>query len=191
MSTAGSDLGKKRSALAFSEVVDQVVVDQAKRQKVNKTGSKAKQDSWTQEDKEHTRKLEGTLLVHGFVLGTIMHRSDVMRGGIVPGDWLEKLGWDRNSKENRVPDSVWRTLVADRTTEGSNPEPWYPRACLHCLKDTRITNARGDLDTHKVQKVAGSDLTAAYLLGLKPSFGAAASSKLNVAYTPKVPLYTD
>jgi hypothetical protein len=84
-----------------------------------------------------------------------------MRGGIVPGDWLKKLGWDQKSKENRVPDILWRTLVADRSPEGSKPPGWYQRACLHCLRDTRITNSKGDLYSSKAHET--SDMTSKFL----------------------------
>lgn len=32
-----------------------------------------------------------------------------------------------------IPDKLWRTLVADRGPNGSNPPSWYQRACLFCL----------------------------------------------------------
>ena len=94
---------------------------------------------------ERKHRVSGILVVKGFVLGTITGRSDVVRGGIVPGDWVKKLGWNEDSQNNRVPDVLWRLLVADRTPKGGNPPPWYRRACLHGLVDLRVTDAEGNL----------------------------------------------
>ncbi|KAF2194106.1 HET-domain-containing protein [Zopfia rhizophila CBS 207.26] len=123
--------------------------------------SKQPKRRYTQEDKEHIESLSGILEVHGFILGTVKRHSDVMRDGIVPGDWLKKLGWDRNSKENRVPDIIWRTLVADRSPEGGNPPGWYQRACLHCLRDTRISDSKGNLRSSRGSET--SEMTAMFL----------------------------
>ncbi|OCL09466.1 hypothetical protein AOQ84DRAFT_338882 [Glonium stellatum] len=116
---------------------------------------------YTQRDDEHNEKLSGILFVHGFILGTIKRHSDVMRDGIVPGDWLKILGWDRTSKENRVPDIIWRMLVADRTTEGGKPPSWYQRACLHSLRDARVTDSRGNLRCARAHKT--SEMTLKFL----------------------------
>ena len=123
--------------------------------------SKQPQRRYTQEDKEHKDNLSGVLSVYGLKLGTIKRHSDVMRGGIVPGDWLKKLDWDRKSKENRVPDILWRTLVADRSPDGGKPPGWYQRACLHCLKDTRISDNKGNLHSSKVHET--SEMTSMFL----------------------------
>ncbi|KAF2267331.1 hypothetical protein CC78DRAFT_614271 [Lojkania enalia] len=128
----------------------------------NRKSSKNRQETYIQQDKEHLEGLGGILKVQGFVLGVVKDHSDVMRGGIVPGDWLQKLGWNRNAQDNRVSDVLWRTLVADRNPEGGNPPGWYQRACLHCLKDTRLTNSKGDLDSHRADKVEES-MTSSYL----------------------------
>ena len=110
--------------------------------------SKAIQESYEQGDKEHHAKFNGQLEVEGIVLGTIAECSDMMRDGIVDGDWLGKLGW-QDGPHNSVPDQLWRLLVADRTANGSDPPEWYSRACLHCLKDSRLINSKGDFNSHK------------------------------------------
>ncbi|KXX82246.1 Heterokaryon incompatibility protein 6, OR allele [Madurella mycetomatis] len=95
-------------------------------------------------DIERTHHLSGVLGVRGFVVGRIMEVSDVMRGGIVPGRWVQRLGWAEDDS-NRVPELLWRTLVADRTPSGGHPPPWYKRACLHALHDPRKTDSEGSL----------------------------------------------
>ncbi|KAF2253773.1 hypothetical protein BU26DRAFT_229567 [Trematosphaeria pertusa] len=132
------------------------------RQQPERRGSISKQDKWIQNDQEHHPKEPGLLDVEGIILGAIRQCSDLMREGIVSGDWLEKLGWDRQSHENRVPDVLWRTLVADRSPDGGNPPRWYQRACLHCLKDVRLTNSKGDLISHMSGRVIES-MSSVYL----------------------------
>lgn len=100
-------------------------------------------------DMERLHHLSGVLRVRGFVVGVVGQASDVMRGGIVPGQWVQKMGWGTNvdpeSDSNRVPELLWRTLVADRDPRGGPPPPWYRRACLHALNDPRRTDTQGNL----------------------------------------------
>jgi hypothetical protein len=100
-------------------------------------------------DVEREHHLSGIMAVKGFILGKIKMRSEVMRGGIIPGEWIRKMGWDieQNEEENqnRVPDTLWRLLVADRTSKGDKPPQWYKRACLHGLVDARVSDAGGNL----------------------------------------------
>jgi hypothetical protein len=97
-------------------------------------------------DLERTHHLSGVLAAQGFVVGCVREVSDVMRGGIVPGRWVRLLGWGAEDDDsNRVPELLWRTLVADRTPRGGHPPPWYRRACLHALHDPRKTDGEGSL----------------------------------------------
>ncbi|TPX16196.1 uncharacterized protein E0L32_004191 [Thyridium curvatum] len=102
-------------------------------------------------DVERAHHLSGVLSVRGFVVGRVAEMSDVMRGGIVPGRWMEYLGaggygdGDGDEDPNRVPELLWRILVADRTPRGGHPPPWYRRACLHALNDPRKTDHEGNL----------------------------------------------
>jgi len=89
-------------------------------------------------------RLSGILVVRGFILGVIKSRSDAMRGGIIPGAWVRKLGWETNQK-GEVPDTLWRLLVADRTSQGARPPRWYKRACMHGLRDLRISDNVGNI----------------------------------------------
>ncbi|KAF2107951.1 heterokaryon incompatibility protein-domain-containing protein, partial [Lophiotrema nucula] len=134
------------------------------RRQVQNERSRSKLDKWIQDDKEHAhnQNIPDMLEVNGLVLGSIQECSDIMRDGIVPGSWLEKLGWDPSSTTNRVQDKLWRTLIADRTSEGGSPPRWYQRACLHCLRDSRLINANGDLNSHRLHRVTES-MTSKYL----------------------------
>ena len=108
-------------------------------------------------------RLSGILVVTGFVLGVIDSQSDVMRGGVIPGDWVSGLGWNGSKgAENQVPDALWRLLVADRMASGARPPLWYKRACLHGLVDGRVTDNAGNI--HPVTPVDRkiSELTTMY-----------------------------
>jgi hypothetical protein len=99
------------------------------------------------EDVERQHELSGIMSVKGFVLGKITEHSDVIRGGVIPGEWVEKIGWDIEQNHNTVPDTLWRLLVADRGPKGSKPPQWYKRACLHGLVDSRVADADGNIHT--------------------------------------------
>jgi hypothetical protein len=94
-------------------------------------------------DREHNKVVPGLLKVSGIILGTVADLSEPMRRGVVPGEWLRNLGWKRAIPN--VPETVWRTLVADRSPGGGNPLGWYSLACFHCLTDDRITDDEGDM----------------------------------------------
>ena len=114
-------------------------------------------------DRERKHQLSGIMAVKGFVLGAVTDRSDVMRGGIVPGDWIARTGWNHsNNYENRVPDALWRLLVADRARRGGRPPQWYKRACLHGLVDPRLTDAGGNVHSVTPLDRKVSELTTEY-----------------------------
>lgn len=115
------------------------------------------------QDKEHGKVLSGILKVSGFKLGVIEERSDVVMRGIIPGKWLEKLGWNKTANQNRVPDRLWRTIVADRNAEGGRTPGWYQRACLHCLRDAKITDTNGSLAANSTIARASSEMTREFV----------------------------
>lgn len=96
------------------------------------------------------------------MLGTIKYQSDVMRGGIIPGEWVTRLGWRAGEKQNKVPDTLWRTLVADRATGGGKPPSWYQRACLHGLVDRRVSDNEGNIHSVTPPKRKISEMTTEY-----------------------------
>ncbi|KAI1124343.1 heterokaryon incompatibility protein-domain-containing protein [Nemania abortiva] len=107
--------------------------------------------------------LSGILCVSGFVLGEVVDQSEVMRGGIIPGEWVAKLGWEKDiNSENRVPDTLWRLMVADRMERGGKPPQWYKRACLHGLVDDKVSDNQGNIHpvTHTNRRI--SELTSKY-----------------------------
>jgi hypothetical protein len=86
----------------------------------------------------------GVLFVKGICLDTIGQLSPRAAQGMILQECLEMGGWtDEDGLEN-VPDSLWRTFVADRGPDGNSAPSWYRRACLECL--THITQ-NGDLST--------------------------------------------
>lgn len=64
------------------------------------------------------------ITVQGFQLGAPSEIWDLAVHGSIPASWLKGAKWDKASKP--PPDELWRTLVADRTSIGIEPEPVYP-----------------------------------------------------------------
>ena len=114
-------------------------------------------------EKKQQHCLSGVLRVQGFILGEVVAQSEVMRGGIVPGEWVAMLGWGKDiNNENRVPDTLWRLLVADRMERGGKPPQWYKRACLHGLVDDRVSDSQGNIHPVIHNNRSISELTSKY-----------------------------
>ncbi|KAM0254725.1 hypothetical protein ACHAQJ_006507 [Trichoderma viride] len=113
-------------------------------------------------DVERKCQLSGIIMVSGLVLGKIKNQSDVMRGGIIPGEWVSRLGWNTEKTENRVPDTLWRLLVADRAIRGGKPPSWYQRACLHGLVDPRVSDNEGNIHSVTPMNRKISEMTTEY-----------------------------
>ena len=81
------------------------------------------------------RTNEMSLFVHGIDSGTIKVVASVARAGCVPADWLSISKW--YDFKSSPPEAFWRTLVADRSLEGSEPPPpFYARACQWAFDHT-------------------------------------------------------
>ncbi|OGM41821.1 hypothetical protein ABOM_009660 [Aspergillus bombycis] len=104
-----------------------------------------------------------TLMVKGFKLASIDHVSLVNAPGLIPRTSLRDIGgWPGISKSpESVPDHIWRTLIADRDSEGQIPPAWYQRACLRCLEIADTFN-NGDLNVGQLLQ-GPSDMLRGYL----------------------------
>ncbi|KAI1108734.1 heterokaryon incompatibility protein-domain-containing protein [Nemania sp. NC0429] len=121
------------------------------------------QEAMGSPESKQQHRLSGIISVQGFVLGTVVDQSEVMRGGVIPGEWVTKLGWEKDgSSENRVPDTLWRLLVADRMERGGKPPQWYKRACLHGLVDEIISDSQGNIHSARHTNRKISELTSKY-----------------------------
>lgn len=68
---------------------------------------------------------------------------------------MRKGGWSFDGKpKDKVPDKLWRTMVADRDADGNNTPPWYHRAALHAMA---LADNNGDLPVqeHLKDDIAG------------------------------------
>lgn len=88
-----------------------------------------------------------SLIVQGFVLEQIDIIEDTALGGTIPKRWLQMA--DAKGKVNDKPlsEPLWRTLVADRGTNGHNPPPYYRRAFENALSRQA---KQAHLVTHKL-----------------------------------------
>jgi hypothetical protein len=85
--------------------------------------------------------------VKGIEIGTVSWTYGPVSRGVISKECLEKGGWDHGREVTKVPDRLWRTLVADRNADGENPPPWYHRAALHCMA---LADNNGDIATHEL-----------------------------------------
>lgn len=75
-------------------------------------------------------KVSGFKLVESFeLLESAVH-------GSIPPSWLKCAGW--NNPKKRPPQQFWRTLVADRTSAGLDPEPGYPSIIQASVREKGI-----------------------------------------------------
>ena len=95
------------------------------------------------------RKREGyySMGVSGFILDKVKKVEMASQSGNIPLKWFELSGWDKDRDEFSTKhrfNEFWRTLVADRSTDGRNPPTYYARACKMSLRRGLGTGA---LDT--------------------------------------------
>ncbi|KAK5657600.1 hypothetical protein OQA88_3179 [Cercophora sp. LCS_1] len=85
------------------------------------------------------------LLVRGFIISTVCATDGAARAGVIPSEWLKRVGWMNRSED--PPERFWRTLVGNRTQGGEKAPALWRRAC----KETFANMADGgDLDTKKL-----------------------------------------
>tara|TARA_R110002003_G_scaffold64_2_gene5969 strand:- start:8398 stop:9516 length:1119 start_codon:yes stop_codon:yes gene_type:complete len=92
------------------------------------------------------QRIAYVLKVDGFILGKVQDTSARIIEGTIPEDCLQLLGWEGHFDAG-LPDKLWRTLVANRTSEGRMVPGWYRRACALAL--TKLTS-EGDLNIAKL-----------------------------------------
>lgn len=68
-----------------------------------------------------------SMYVRGFVLDSIKDVEQASLNGQIPREWAELAGWE--DAKGTPPEAFWRTLVADRGTDGKNPPVYYSKAC--------------------------------------------------------------
>jgi hypothetical protein len=102
--------------------------------------------------------LDKSMFVKGFILDSVDLKDMPALEGIIPSSWLEFGGWIDTSSP--PPDQLWRTLVADRGPDGSNPPSYYPRAFKHVLLQCV---AGGALNTEQLIAKGDSSIVAQFL----------------------------
>jgi hypothetical protein len=92
-------------------------------------------------------QLRPTLSAKGISLGQITKTSGRVVDGTIPVECLRMTGWKRSMGVDNIPGRLWKTLVADRDSQGDKPPLWWRRACMQCLLKA---NQNGDLNTSKL-----------------------------------------
>jgi hypothetical protein len=108
----------------------------------------------------------GSMFVKGFVLDVIATVGNPIVEGIISREVLALGGWFSEDYSPldiveipRVPDELWRTMVADKGTDGRAPPSTYQRACQKCLAEA----VRGDINITKLIQEDGDQTMVAFL----------------------------
>jgi hypothetical protein len=75
-----------------------------------------------------------SLYLDGFIFDRVKHVEVVSQGGCIPLEWLEAYGAGWEDGDMPLPDEVWRTLVADRGSDGGTAPAYYKRACKKVMQ---------------------------------------------------------
>ena len=94
------------------------------------------------------RVSDGTIYVRGFRIRTIEQISHRLYEGMIPREWLT-LGFrtmNSNGTEDAsdIPEALWRTLVANRTSDGRDPPRSYLEAMSWAIE---LRSVNGDIHT--------------------------------------------
>ncbi|TAQ89281.1 hypothetical protein B7494_g2425 [Chlorociboria aeruginascens] len=121
--------------------------------------------------RDENKKYSGRLFVQGLRIGKVEKISPRAPEAMIFKEAFSLAGFDLNwwrecqkwaKGIERVPEGFWRTIVADRGPEGTNPPSWYPRACLDSLKHLRLT---GDLRPDDVIELKQASSISKLFLG--------------------------
>ncbi|KAE8131002.1 heterokaryon incompatibility protein-domain-containing protein [Aspergillus pseudotamarii] len=148
----GSPLYKASRGIRFTDTSTKTAPPRKKR--------KTKADA---SDAQVVRHTSSTLFVKGFKLAKVEAVSLANTSGLISRSSLLSIGgWAGvNESPEEVPDHIWRTLIADRDSEGQVPPTWYQRACLRCL-EIADTFHNGHFNTGQLLHEE-SDMLRAYL----------------------------
>jgi hypothetical protein len=101
-----------------------------------------------------------SLYVKGLQIGKICWKSSPVPDGVIHQLCLEKAGWNSPEQAIKAPEKLWRTLVADRGSDGSLPPGYFHRVCLHCLvNDTQ----NGHINTKELLRKGQPTIVHDYL----------------------------
>ncbi|EXJ58929.1 hypothetical protein A1O7_06360 [Cladophialophora yegresii CBS 114405] len=94
--------------------------------------------------------IQRILTASGIRLGAVGELGQRSMNGSLPREWLDIGGW--KDIKDPVPGPFWRTLVADRSSEGKAVPEWYERACQFAFRQS----TRDDIDTSSLLKTLKS-----------------------------------
>ncbi|PMD49009.1 hypothetical protein L207DRAFT_477718 [Hyaloscypha variabilis F] len=100
----------------------------------------------------HETGMRRSLFARGMRLDTISRLAPRATEGLILYEWLELGGCQKHETKQgtvryEVPESFWRTLVADRGPNGTMTPSWYSIAFGYCLLHLTPT---GDINTNRL-----------------------------------------
>jgi hypothetical protein len=87
-----------------------------------------------------------SLYVYGFIFDRVEHVEVVSLAGCIPLGWLEACGAGWEDGDMPLPDEFWRTLVADRGSDGGTAPAYYKRACETVMQTANWRTGALDLN---------------------------------------------
>ncbi|KAI5859745.1 heterokaryon incompatibility protein-domain-containing protein [Durotheca rogersii] len=102
-------------------------------------------------------ELDGSVTVSGFVINSVLEVGFRATGGIIQKEWIDMCGWQEG--DYLVPDSLWRTLVADRGPGGTPAPLWYNQACRYWLD----SSDGGDITSEMIRDGSHPSMALEYI----------------------------
>jgi hypothetical protein len=96
--------------------------------------------------------------VKGLRIGTIQAFGERAMEGTIPSGWFLMASWPQ--RRGPVPEAFYRTLVADRSSDGGNPPSWYKRALEYAL----LNSGTGDVRLQRMINQSKSTVTTELLI---------------------------
>ena len=113
----------------------------------------------------HPRRVsDGTIYLRGFRICIIEQISHRLYEGMIPREWLtlglRTTGSSGAGEATDIPDELWRTLVANRTSDGKDPPRSYLEAMSWAIE---LRNVNGDIHTAELIRQGKPPLLVEYL----------------------------
>ena len=74
--------------------------------------------------------MDASIFVEGLIIGSLVWVTNPTTDGVVPAAALDRLQ-PSPPRDGNIPDKVWRTLSAERGSDGGQPPVTYVRACQY------------------------------------------------------------
>ncbi|TVY91805.1 Heterokaryon incompatibility protein 6,OR allele [Lachnellula willkommii] len=103
-----------------------------------------------------------SLFVDGFVLESVQEVQSPALNGCIPLQWTKFVGWEDTSAP--PPEPFWKTLVANRDSNGNRAPSYYERLCWYAFRQSGKLDTGDVLDINRLIDSDFSRVVKDYLL---------------------------